>query len=108
MKITILLNTKEPEMAWNALRLASALRARGHTVTFFLMGPGVEIGSLPDEKPFDVPTQLRRFIGLGGEALSCGTCLALRKRGAGEECPASNIEALAELVERADKVVTFG
>ncbi len=108
MKVCVVLNTKEPEAAWNGLRLASALRARDHGVALFLMGPAVEIESLPDRKPFDVPTQLRRFLDLGGEVLSCGTCLTVRKKGASEACPASDIETLAELVERSDRVVTFG
>jgi uncharacterized protein involved in oxidation of intracellular sulfur len=104
----VVLSSKEPETAWNALRLASALRARGHRVTLFLMGAGVEIEGLPDEKPFDVPTQLRRFIGIEGEVLSCGTCLAVRKRKGSEACPASTMETLAELVESSDRVVSFG
>lgn len=108
MKLVVILNTKEFETAWNALRLASTLRSQGHDVTLFLMGPGVETESLPDKKPFDVPTQLRRFLELGGKTLSCGTCLTLRKKEASEACPASTVETLAGLVEESDRVVAFG
>lgn len=108
MKTTIVLNTREPETAWNTLRLASTLRSRGHGVTLFLMGPGVEIAGLPDGKPFNVPTQLHRFLELGGEILSCGTCLTLRKQAESGACPASNMETLAKLVVESDRVVAFG
>jgi hypothetical protein len=67
----------------------------------------VEIEGIPNE-PFNVQAQLSKFVGLGGEALSCGTCLSSRHLGAAEACPVSTMDDLARLSEEADRVITFG
>ena len=46
MKLGIILETKEYEKAWNALRFATTARNRGHEVKVFLMGEAVECESL--------------------------------------------------------------
>jgi hypothetical protein len=67
----------------------------------------VEIDSV-DSSRFDVKKVVGRFLDLGGEALSCGTCLKVRKMGASEACPMSTMDTLVVLTEDADRVVSFG
>ncbi|MDG6929545.1 MAG: DsrE family protein [Nitrososphaerota archaeon] len=107
MKYAVVINTKDPETMWNAFRFACASLSKGHRVSVFLLGPAVEIDSV-DEARFEVKKVCRRFLDLGGEALSCGTCLRVRKMGASEACPMSTMDTLVSLTEDADRVVTFG
>jgi sulfur relay (sulfurtransferase) complex TusBCD TusD component (DsrE family) len=103
----VIINSKEPETVWNAFRFASAATSKGHRVSVFLLGPAVEVEGI-DSTRFDVHKILRRFHELGGEVLSCGTCLRLRKMEPAEECPMSTMDTLVRLTEEADRVVTFG
>jgi uncharacterized protein involved in oxidation of intracellular sulfur len=103
----VIINSKDSETVWNALRFASAAVSKGHRVSVFLLGPAVEIEGL-DSGQFDVRKILGRFVDLGGEVLSCGTCLRLRKMNAAESCPMSTMDTLVRLTEEADRVVTFG
>ena len=41
-----ILNSRDDETVWNCLRFGSAVLERGHEVTLFLLGPGVEIESI--------------------------------------------------------------
>lgn len=107
MKYAVVINTKDNESVWNALRFASSALSRGHKVSVFLMGSAVEIDSVGDEK-FDVKKLLNRFEELGGEALSCGTCLRLRGKEASFFCPVSTMDELVRLTEEADRTVVFG
>ncbi len=107
MKYCLVINTKEAETFWNALRLAATALQKGHGVSVFLMGPAVEIDSIGDAK-FDVKKVLTRFLELGGRALSCGTCLRLRKMDASEACPISSMDVLVSLTEESDKTIVFG
>lgn len=106
-KYVVIINSKEPETVWNAFRFAATAASRGHKVSVFLMGPAVEIATIPSDR-FDVPKILKRFLDLGGETLSCGTCLRLRHSEASAECPMSTMDTLVRLTEEADKTVTFG
>jgi predicted peroxiredoxin len=103
----VIINSKEPETVWNAFRFASAATSKGNRVSVFLMGPAVEIEGI-DSSKFDVRKILDRFNEMGGEILSCGTCLRLRKMEAAENCPISTMDTLVRLTEEADRVVTFG
>lgn len=107
MKYAIIINTKDSETLWNAFRFASAALSKGHKVSVFLLGPAVEIDTV-DSSRFDVRKVVQRFLDLGGEALSCGTCLKIRKMGASEACPMSTMDTLVSLTEDADRVVSFG
>jgi uncharacterized protein involved in oxidation of intracellular sulfur len=107
MKYALVINTDETETVWNALRFGSAALSRGHEASIFLLGPAVAIESVGDER-FDVQALLLRFDELGGVALSCGTCLRLRKIDASGVCPMSTMDDLVRLTEEADRVLTFG
>ncbi len=107
MKYLLIVNSGESETVWNALRFGSAVLSRGHEASMFLLGRAVEIEHLGDER-FDVQKLLLRFDELGGVALSCTTCLRIRKMDAAAVCPMSTMDDLARLTEEADRVLTFG
>jgi uncharacterized protein involved in oxidation of intracellular sulfur len=106
MKLGIIVNTKDPETAWNALRLGNEALASGNQVSMFLLGSGVEIENIKHET-FDVAGIMEKFLNSGGSLLACGTCLELRHQEAGL-CPISTMSELVELISDSDKVVTFG
>ncbi|MFT9494702.1 DsrE family protein [Anaerosolibacter sp.] len=106
MKFGIIIETKELEKAWNAMRFAVTSKKRGHEVKVFLMGEGVEIENVVDEH-FDISAQVRTFHELGGELLACGTCLQSRNLNGTAFCPLSTMNDCVDLVEWADKVLTF-
>ena len=106
MQYLLILSTKDPETVWNALRFGTATLGRNHSVNIFLLGAAVEIEAIRHED-FDVQGALERFAASGGEALSCGTCLTLRKLEPGALCPVSTMNDLVRLTEEADKVLTF-
>ncbi len=106
MKLGIIMNTNDPETAWNALRLGNESLSRGSEVSLFLLGDGVEIENIRD-KAFDVDDVLKKFLDSGGRLLACGTCLEFRHQEA-SVCPISTMSQLAEMISDPDKVVTFG
>jgi sulfur relay (sulfurtransferase) complex TusBCD TusD component (DsrE family) len=106
MKLGIILNTNIPETVFNALRLANTALGAGHSVNIFLLGPGVEIESIENKK-FDVPDVLDKFIKGKGNLYACGTCLKIRQQESGA-CPVSTMSQLLEIITSSDKVVTFG
>ena len=106
MKLGIIVNTKDPESAWNALRLGNEALNGGNKLSVFLIGTGVEIPNIKD-KTFDVGGMLKKFLNSGGNLLACGTCLELRHHEAGV-CSISTMSELVEMIANSDKVVTFG
>jgi uncharacterized protein involved in oxidation of intracellular sulfur len=106
MKIGIILQTKEPEKAWNAFRFANTAKRQGHEVKVFLMGEAVECEGLVDQA-YNVDEQLNAFAAQGGEILACGTCLKSRHLDGSNVCPISTMVDCVEMVVWADKVVTF-
>lgn len=106
MKLGIIIETKEPEKSWNALRFANTSLSRGHEVKVFLMGEAVECQSITHET-YNSAEQLQKFIESEGELLACGTCLISRKMEENAPCPLSTMVDCVEMVEWADKTVTF-
>lgn len=106
MKLGVILETKELEKAWNAFRFATTAKKQGHEVKVFLMGEAVECEGLTDIK-FNVDEQLKKFVEADGDILACGTCLETRKKGSTDACPISTMIDCVEMVEWADKTVTF-
>jgi sulfur relay (sulfurtransferase) complex TusBCD TusD component (DsrE family) len=106
MKIGIIIETKEPEKAWNAFRFATASKKNGLEVRVFLMGEAVECENLTHEK-YDVAGQLEAFVEAGGTILACGTCLKSRHLNGTNACPLSTMVDCVKMVEWADKTVTF-
>jgi uncharacterized protein involved in oxidation of intracellular sulfur len=106
MKLGIILETKELEKAWNAFRFAVTAHKIGHVVKVFLMGEAVECENITHEK-YDVAGQLKAFVEAGGIILACGTCLKSRQLNGSDSCPISTMVDCVNLVEWADKIITF-
>ncbi len=106
MKLGIIVNTSDPETAWNALRLGIEALTAGNEANMFLLGSGVEIENIKHET-FDITGVLKKFLNNGGRLLACETCLVLRHQPAGL-CPVSSMSELVEMISNSDKVVTFG
>lgn len=107
MKIGIVLNTNEPETVWNSLRFGVTSLLDNNEVNFFLMGRGVELEQIHDDR-FDIGKQIVAFMAKGGRILACGTCLRLRNKESSEVCPLSTMQDLLEMVKESDRVLTFG
>ncbi len=82
MKLGIIMNTSNPETAWNGLRLGNEALRGGNPTSLFLLGSG-------------------------GNLLACGTCLEERHQAAGV-CPVSTMSELVAMISDSDKLVTFG
>lgn len=106
MKLGVIIETKEAEKAWNAMRFAVTAKKQGHEVKVFLMGEGVEIESITHEK-YNVAVQFDLYHEAGGIMLACGTCLKSRSMDGTEACPLSTMIDCVQMVEWAEKVVTF-
>lgn len=106
MKIGIILNSNEPETAWNALRLGIEALNKKNSAKIFLLGKGVEIENLQDQK-FDVQKMVKAFKKRNGLILACGTCLKIRDKNESKICPISTMEELLQLIEESDKIITF-
>jgi sulfur relay (sulfurtransferase) complex TusBCD TusD component (DsrE family) len=106
MNIGIIIETKEHEKAWNALRFAVTAKKMNHDVQVFLMGEAVECEGLVHSK-YNVDEQLKSYLNLGGKVLACGTCLKSRQLEDATSCPISTMTDCVDMVVWADRVVTF-
>ena len=106
MKLALVISQTNPELVFNAFRLANFSRNQGDEVRVFLLAEGVELDKIDDPK-FDVRGQAESFLQVGGEILACGTCLKLRNSQGSELCPLSTMKDLHALIREADRVVTF-
>ncbi len=108
MKIGIILNSNESETIWNAFRFGVEALNKEHTVKLFLLGKGVEVENVKDDRfPF-IEGTIKEFIKKNGVLLACGTCLKIREKEESKICPVSTMEEMVQLVEESDKVLTFG
>ncbi|MBU0627907.1 MAG: DsrE family protein [Nanoarchaeota archaeon] len=107
MKIGIVLSTKDEEKAYNAFRFGNHALKKCHDVSIFLLGEGVEAEEIEGKK-FNVKEQIISFADNNGCILACGSCLKIRQKGESNVCPISTMEDLMMLVEKSDKVLTFG
>lgn len=106
MKFGIIIETNEPEKAWNGVRFANASLKLGHEVKIFLMSAGVEIESIIHEK-YNAKKQIDDFVSSNGIVLACGTCIKARNSEGTEVCPISTMNDCIRMVEWADRVITF-
>ena len=106
MRIGIVLETNEPEKAWNGMRFANTALRQGHEVKVFLMSAGVEVESIVHEK-YNAKKQLDEFLENKGIVLACGTCIKGRQQKESEACPISTMIDCLNMVEWAEKVITF-
>jgi sulfur relay (sulfurtransferase) complex TusBCD TusD component (DsrE family) len=106
LKIGVIIETNEPEKAWNGVRFANTALKQGHNVKIFLMSAGVEVESIVHEK-YNAKKQIDEFIQNKGTVLACGTCIKLRNQKESDVCPISTMMDCLSMVEWADKVITF-
>lgn len=106
MNLGIILETKEAEKAWNAFRFANTALKRGHAVKLFLMGEAVECEKINHPK-FTVTEEMKKFEDAQGVLLACGTCLKSRMMDEFAVCAISTMNDCVEMVEWADRVITF-
>ncbi len=90
---------------WNALRFANTAILDKHQTKIFLLGKGVEIEDIKDEK-FNVAEQIDKIKELGGTMLACGTCIKSRNMQF-EVCPITTMKDMLKLVVESDRVLTF-
>ncbi len=106
MKLGIILETNEPEKAWNGVRFANTALKQGHEVKLFLLSAGVEVESITHEK-YNARKQFDEFVQNKGVVLACGTCIKARNQKVSEACPISTMIDCVKMVEWADRVITF-
>src|SRR4030042_446938 len=107
MRLGIIINTHNPETAWNALRLGSTALDEGHKLSVFLIGSGVEMEKIKDEK-FNISELLQKFARRKVSLLGCSTCMGLRHQEEAGVILKSNLTDLLKMIADSDKVVTFG
>lgn len=106
MKLGIVISTNEPETVFNGLRLANYALGQEDEVRVFLLGKGVELDQIEDEK-FNVRQQAEALLEAGGTIQACGTCLKLRQSAGSDICPLSTMKDLYEIVKDCDRLVTL-
>ena len=107
MKIGIVLSTNDPEEVWNAFRFGNVALKGNNEVRVFLVNKGVEAEDVKSER-FQVREQLQMFLDNKGDLLACGTCMKNRQKQESDFCPIATLDDMLEIVEWAEKLVTFG
>ncbi|MGD9930738.1 MAG: DsrE/DsrF/TusD sulfur relay family protein [Mangrovibacterium sp.] len=117
-KVLIIFN-REPydntDVTWNGLRLAGALKKKGHEVRIFLMNDSVDLArdilKPPHGYDQDLSQMLRELISQGVQVEVCGTCMArcgvYKNHPYFEGANTSTMGFLADWVVDSDKVITF-
>ncbi len=106
MKTAIVISSNDAETSWNAFRFANFCIGKNDSVKIFLIGKGVESEKISNDA-FNIKEQIEKFIAAKGEVFACGTCLKIRNSDGTGLCPISTMNDLYEMVNEADKVVTF-
>jgi len=104
--IGIVIYSNDVETVWNALRFANYSKKQGDTVSFFLLGKGVELENLVKSDK-NIKEQTDSFLDTGGTILGCGTCLKSRNNNEPQVCKFSSLKDLYEIVRKNKIVMTF-
>lgn len=116
MAISTIVINKAPygnELAWNALRLAQALLAKGIYVNIFLLGDGVFVAKKGQTTPhgyYNLEQMLEDLAGRGAKIKACGTCAVARGLEEGtmiNGVKISGIMDLAAWIKESQHVLTF-
>ncbi len=107
MKIGIILNTNDAETCWNSFRFGNEALKNNHSVKVFLIGKGVEVENVKDDRFPLLDGSIKKFLKNNGVILACETCLQIREKDIGI-CPVSAMEDMLKIVEESDKVLMFG
>ena len=76
-------------------------------MTYSYSGDRVLKSSPSSRRNTTPPKQIDEYVENNGVVLACGTCIKSRGQNATEVCPISCMSDCVEMVEWADKVVTF-
>ena len=80
MKIGVILNTNDAETCWNCFRFCNEALKNSHAVKIFLLGKGVEVENVKDDKFPLLEGSIKKFVKNKGIILACGTCLQIRQK----------------------------
>lgn len=108
MKIGMILNTNDAEICWNCFRLGNEALKNNHSAKVFLLGKGVELENVKDDKFPLLEGSIKKFMKNNGIVLACGTCLKIREKGESRICPVSTMEEMLKIIEESDKILVFG
>lgn len=61
MHVLLILNSKDPELKWNAVRFGNFLLNEGEDVSIFLNGPGTSLYE-GDSEQFPLKEQVKMFV----------------------------------------------
>jgi len=113
--ITLIINEAAygKERAWNAFRLAQAMKARDMKINIFLLEDGVTVakkGQRPPVGYYNLEKMLTELIQSGVKVLACGTCL--QARGLSQNDLATGVEVgkildLADWIRESKSVLSF-
>ena len=106
MKLGIIAYSNEPEIVWNAFRLANFSLSVGDEVNVFLLGKGVDTGSADTDK-INVSEQIHTFARRNGKIFACGTCLEFHQLEAPAIYTVATLKDLYQIIKESDKTVTF-
>ena len=106
MKIGIILNSNDAEIVWNAFRFGVKALDKNNSVKIFLLGKGVEVDDIKDEK-FEVQKVIGDFENKNGLIFACGTCLKSRDKKEIQVCPISTLDEMLRIVEESDRILSF-
>ena len=108
MKIGIILNTNDAETCWNCFRFGNEALKNSHAIKIFLLGKGVEIEDLKNDRFPLLEGSIKKFVKNKGIILVCRTCLQIRQKEESRICSVSTMKEMLKIVEESDKVLTFG
>lgn len=106
MRMGIIVYSSEPEVVWNALRLANCALLNKDSVEIFLLGKGVDINAI-DAKAFNIPELISAFRSQGGKMMACSACVQGRNLSEYDLCVTSKGMECYQLIKECDKVLTF-
>ena len=106
MKLGIIISTNNPEIIWNAFRLANLSLKERDEVKVFLLASGVEAEHC-DSEQFHITEQMNDFVFNKGIIYACGTCLKIRNSDGTQLCPLSTMKDLYNIIHESDKVISF-
>ena len=106
MNLGVIIYSKDPEVVYNALRLALFALRKQDNVKVFLLASGVEYQNL-DSSDFNIIQLADEIVNLKGVFLGCGTCLTLRGQEGSDLCSYSTLEDLYNMINACDKTISF-
>lgn len=101
------------DTTWNALRLASTMRAQGVAVFVFVMNDAIDLvrqGAMPEGSEFDLQAMLRGLLAQGGRVKVCTTCVTRCGMHSGDVMPEVLMATMGDLsawVVESDRALTF-